>query len=250
MSDIETDFVVVSGVASYGESDAIVRFFGRASGRLGGFARGARASRKRFPGLQAPALAKARFKVRRAGGQDGVGLVDLVELDIDTRLMDLGSDLRTFGFCGYVAELIERFIPEGAPQPELYDVVEQTLACLAKHGASAAVLRAFELQLLSCLGVLPDLSAVVDDAGRGDGLPCVAYDPVRGHLLSHGDAQSLPFSDNARQAALFLLQGSAHDALTLSIDDDVLRQVSRLFGSWLKRQSVRLRSLEVLRALA
>lgn len=244
MSEVERDVVVVSGVHPYGESDAVVRCFARERGRMGGFARGARASRKRFPGLQAPALATATFKVRR--GNDGFGLVDLVDIDVDTRLMDLGSDLRAFGFCGYVAELIERFLPEGAPQPELFDVVEDTLTTLAKHGARAAVLRAFELQLLNCLGVLPDLSGVVDDPGA----PCVAYDPVRGHLLAHGDAESLGFSDDARQAALFLLSGNAGAAVTLSIDDVVLREVSRLFAAWLRRQSVRLKSIEVLRAMA
>lgn len=235
------DGVFVVSVASFGESDVIVRCFGRDTGRFSGFARGARASRKRFPGLQAPALAQAAFKNRR-----GTDLKDLVELDIDTRLMNLGSDLRAWGFCGYVAELVERFLPELAPQPEFYDVVESTVAVLAARGARAVVLRAFELQLLSTLGVLPDLSGVDDDPGE----PCVAYDAVRGHLLAHADSQSVPFSDHARQAAIFLLQGNAEDAVSLDVDEVVLRDVSRIFAGWLKRQNVNLRSLEVLRSLA
>lgn len=244
MVEAVSDDVVVTGVVAYGEADVVVRCFSRSFGRVSCFARGARASRKRFPGLQAPSFARATFAERR-----GSDLKDLKELDVDTRLMDVGADLRVFGFCGYVCELLERFIPEGAPQPELFVVVDDTLTTLARRGAKAAVLRAFELQLLNTLGVLPDLSGVVDDPGAA----CVAYDPVRGHLLAHGDAGCLPFSDHARQAALFLLQGGAEDAVALSaegaVDDEVLREVARLFSSWLKRQNVTLRSLEVLRAL-
>ncbi|MDP2344827.1 MAG: DNA repair protein RecO [Deltaproteobacteria bacterium] len=237
---IMSDDVVIAGVVSFGDSDVVVRCFARDAGRVSAFARGARASRKRFPGLQAPAFGRATWKSRA-----GSDMLQLVELDVDTRLMDLGSDLRAFGFCGYVAELIERFVPEGAPQPELFDVVTDTMSTIAQHGARAVVLRAFELQLLNVLGVLPDLGDVVDDPGA----PCVAYDPVRGHLLARPGPQTLDFADDARQAALFLLQGDARSVLTLSVDDEVLRQVSRLFSSWLRRQNVRLRSLEVLRSI-
>ena len=240
MADVVRDRVVVVSVVSFGESDAVVRCFGRDTGRFSGFARGARASRKRFPGLQAPALATAAFKERR-----GSDLKDLVEVDIDTRLMNLGFDLRAFGFCGYVAELVERFVPEGAPQPELWDVVSATLAGIAGRGPRAVILRAFELQLLNTLGVLPDLSGVDGDPGAD----CVAYDPVSCRLLAHADAQSVPFSDNARQAALFLLAGDAEAAASLDVDDLVLREVSRLFAHWLKRQNVHLKSLDVLRLL-
>ncbi len=240
MAEVVSDDVVVTGVVAYGEADVIVRCFSRSHGRISCFARGARASRKRFPGLQAPSFARATFAERR-----GSDLKDLKELDVDTRLMDVGSNLRVFGFCGYTCELLERFIPEGAPQPELFVMVDDTLSTLAKHGARAPVLRAFELQLLNTLGVLPDLSSVVDDPG----LPCTAYDPVSGHLLAHGDTGALPFSDHARQAALFLLQGGAREAAALDVDDEVLREVAKLFSSWLKRQNVTLKSLEVLRAL-
>ena len=237
--DIESDEVIVAGVIPYGEVDCIVRCFGRTRGRFSAFARGARASRRRFPGLMAPALGKAMIRPRRGD------MLDLVELDTDTRLMDLAKDLRAWGFCGYVIELIERFVPEGAPLPGFFDVVSDTITGLARHGAQARVLRAFELRLLDELGVLPDLSDAVDEPGQ----PVTAYDPVRGHLLARPGPQTVPFSDSARQAAIYLMQVSASEAVDLSIDDDVLREVSRIFSNWLRRQDVTLRSLEVLKQM-
>jgi DNA repair protein RecO len=233
------DDVVVCGVIPYGDADCVVRLLGRERGRFSAFARGARASKRRFPGLMAPALGRAIVKSRRGD------MLDLVEIDVDSRLMALASDLKAWGFAGYVVELVERFVPEGAPVPDFFAVVEDTLLGLARHGGRAAILRAFELHLLDELGVLPDLGDVTDDPG----LPVVAYDPLRGHLLAHEGPGAVPFSDDARQAAMFLLGSDADDAVALPVDDAVLREASQLFAHWLRRQGVALRSLEVLRAL-
>ncbi len=240
MADPFSDDVIVAAVVPYGENDAVVRCFGRSTGRCAAFARGARSSRRRYPGLMAPALGRAILKPRR-----GTDMVDLVELDTDTRLMALSTNLRAWGFAGYVIELAERFVPEGAPLPELFDVVVDTITGLGRHGPRAAILRAFELQLLAELGVLPDLTDVVDDPG----MPAVAYDAGRGHLLAHPSPGSVPFGDAARQACLFLLGSNADDAVSLPVDDDVLREVSRIFSGWLRRQNVALKSLDVLRQL-
>jgi DNA repair protein RecO (recombination protein O) len=223
----------------YGDADCVVRLLGRERGRFSAFARGARASKRRFPGLMAPALGHAIVKSRRGD------MLDLQELDVDSRLMALATELKAWGFAGYVVELVERFLPDGAPVPDFYGVVEDTLLGLARHGGRAAILRAFELRLLDELGVLPDLSEASDDPG----LPVVAYDPLRGHLLAHEGPGAVPFSDDARQAALFLLSSDTDDAIALSVDDAVLREASQLFAHWLRRQGVALRSLEVLRAL-
>lgn len=239
MAEPESGDVVVCGVIPYGDADCVVRLLGRERGRFSAFARGARASKRRFPGLMAPALGRAIVKSRRGD------MLDLQELDIDSRLMALASDLRAWGFAGYVVELVERFVPDGAPVPDFYGVVVDTLLGLARHGGRAAILRAFELRLLDELGVLPDLSEASDDPG----LPVVAYDPQRGHLLAHEGPGAVPFSDDARQAALFLLGSDADDAIALPVDDVVLREASQLFSHWLRRQGVALRSLEVLRAL-
>ncbi len=187
----------------------------------------------------APALGSAMLAARRGD------MLDLKELDIDNRLMNLATELRAWGFAGYVIELVERFVPDGAPLPELFASIEDTLVALAKHGAKPAVLRAFELRLLDELGVLPDLSEAADSPGDD----VTAYDVGRGALLSVATPSSVPFTEEARQTAIFLLQGDAEDAIALPVDVDVLKVCSRLFSQWLQRQRVSLRSLEVLKQL-
>jgi len=233
------DDVIVCGLVPFGDHDAVVRCFGRDAGRVGAFARGARVSRRRFPGLTAPALGRASWRPR-----PGSDLWELCELDMDTRLAGLGADLRGWAFAGYVVELVERCLPEGAPQPEFFAVVVDALTTLASpRAAHAQALRAFELHLLATLGVLPDLSAVVDEPGQ----PCVAYDPTSGHLLAHGAPGALAFSDDARRTAWALLDGSGR--ASAPIDEDRLREVAVLFSSWLRRQGMTLRALDVLRSV-
>lgn len=239
MAEPEGGDGVVCGVIPYADADCVVRMLGRERGRFSAFARGARASKRRFPGLMAPALGHAIVK-RRHGD-----MLDLVEIDVDSQLMALASDLKAWSFAGYVVELVERFVPEGAPVPGSFAVVKDTLLWLASHGGRAAILRAFELRLLDELGVLPDLGDATDDPS----LPVVAYDPQRGHLLAHEAPGAVPFSEDARQAAMFLLGSDADDALALLVDDAVMREASQLFAHWLRRQGVALRSVEVLRAL-
>jgi DNA repair protein RecO (recombination protein O) len=55
----------------------------------------------------------------------------------------------------YLNELLMKLLARQDPHPRLYDVYAETLAAL---GDEAPALRAFELQLLRELGVLPDLN--------------------------------------------------------------------------------------------
>ena len=240
MAELVHDQVLVCGLVPYRDDDLVVRLFTRNFGRVGAFARAARKSKKRFAGLVAPALGTAALK-QRSGD-----LLELVELDVDARLFSLASDLRAYAFAAYVLELIERFVPEGAPQPELFSLVEETVVFLAQHGARAAVLRSFELHLLHILGVLPDLSAVVDEPGA----PCEAYDPVSGHLLAHGSAAAVPFSEETRLLAVQLLHRSPGNSAFLPIAEGGLRAVAPVFGRWLRGQGgAPMKALAFLRSL-
>lgn len=200
---LEHDDVVVTAVVPYGDADAVVRLFARARGRLGAFARGARASRRRFSGLTAPALGRAILQ-----GRHGAELVSLRELDVEPALLPLAGDLRAWGHASYLVELLDRLLPEAEPAPEVFALVDTALRVVAATGPSARLLRAVELKLLLAIGYLPDLH---DPDGWGSEVP-----------------------DPARRAALALLL--AEDLMALpEVDDALLRPVARIFGAHLRR---------------
>ncbi len=236
--DVTTD-AVVCAVVPYSDDDAVVRLMTRLHGRVGAFARKARASKRRFPALTAPSIGRARLRPRRSGD-----LWELLELDVEPVVLGLGNDARALGHAAYLAELVERLVPEAEPAPELFDAVNDGIRHIARSGASALLLRAVELKLLHLLGYLPPL-VVVDVPGAS----CEAYDPVAGRLLHAPTAASVPFSQAALELAQQLFALSLVAPMPVA-DAQVLRATSRLFAAHLRRQGgAPLRSIAFLRAL-
>jgi DNA repair protein RecO (recombination protein O) len=235
--DFADDALVLSVVA-YSDDDLVVRLFTREHGRIGAFARAARRSKKRYPGGVHPfSLGRVTLKPRR-----GDALFVLVDGALTPILQATTVEPVVLGRASYLAELIEKLLPEADPAPDVFDDVARAMTALPF--ADARLLRAFELRLLDATGYLPDLSGANDDAGA----PVVAWDAVAGHLLSMPSARTVPFTDEARHAAMALL--SAPLTAPPDVDDDVLRVVSRIFASHLRRQQIGpLKSIAFLRAI-
>lgn len=234
------DDAIVTSLVPYGDVDLVVRLFTAGRGRVGAFAKAAKKSQRRFTGLSAPARARVGL-VERPGSD----LLLLEEVDVDPSLYALSADPRALGFAAYVVELVERLVPEGAPVPDVYALVDGALSALVARGADAAVLRAFELKLLQDAGYLPDLGGAEDEPGA----PVVAFDPARSHLVAHASPGTVPFHEGARAAALALLHAPV--GAPPLVDEAVLRMVSRLFSAHLKRTLDRpLRSVAFLRGIA
>jgi len=215
----ERDDAIVTAVVVYGESDLVVRLFARTRGRVGAFARKARASRKRFPGLAAPARGSASLAERGNGAE----LLELKEMDIDPAVLGLARDLRALGHASYLCELVERMLPEHEPAPEVFAFVDEALDRIARVGPSAALLRAVELKLLLHTGYLPDLA---DSEAPHEGL-----------------------ADDARAAAQRLVD--AELGALPDVDEPTLRAVSRVFAAHLRRQGgPPLKSVQFLASLA
>jgi recombinational DNA repair protein (RecF pathway) len=212
------DDALVTAVVPYGEADCVVRLFCRDRGRIGAFAHKARASRRRFPGLSAPALARAALEERQ-----GAELLVLRELDVEPTLLPLAADLRALGHAAYVTELVERLLPEAEPAPEVFELVGTALRRIARAGPSARLLRALELKLLSSIGYLPDL---LDGDALGPGMP-----------------------EAARVAALALVQARSLEELP-DVEEALLRPVARVFSAHLRQQGgAPLKSVQFLASL-
>jgi len=162
---------------SYGESDKIVTLLTRDFGKLTGIAKGAKRSRRRFPG-SLEVLARVRVQYRR---RPEASLAFLESADLLAPMGELADPAR-FAYGGYLVELVDRLTVEEHVVPELYDLLAEALAALAEGPATSALLRAFELQLLVRAGYAPPL----DTCGTcHDPLPrvdSVFLDPIRGVL--------------------------------------------------------------------
>lgn len=162
----------------YGEADRIVTFFAPGHGRLRGFARGARNSRRRFAASLEPfAGVILHWQTPRSGG-----LVTLKESELVDLRAGLRTDLPAIVLAGYACELIEALFAEGEAQDEVYALLKALLDFLAAAGGSSTARLLFELRLLNLSGYIPHLLHCSACFGSLPG-PHVSFSARRGGSL-------------------------------------------------------------------
>lgn len=238
--DAASDDALILGLVPYGESDLVVRLFGRERGRVSAFARGARSSKRRFSGGLSPlSFGRALLRPRR-----GAELLSLEAFEPDGRFFGLSEEPGRYGRAAYLAEVTERLVPEEEPVPALFDLLLTALARLSSGAADARLLRGYELKLLEETGYLPDLSSASDSPDEAP----LLLDTRSGALVAHDGPGTVPYPPRAQAAALALLSAPLDEPP--SVKTEVLREVSRLFACHLRLMGVRdLRSVAFLRSL-
>lgn len=244
------DRAIVLGVVDYGESDRIVTLLGREEGKIGAFARGARASKKRFAGALAPfTLLSVRLVPRRGE------LFGLASCTVEEPFLGLRDSLEAIALAGYAAELCKELCREREAHPLLFDHLHAYLARLASGGAEPADRLAFELAAIAEAGLSPRLDACVGcgHAGEGEGARFV---PAHGGLLCGRCAperagEGLRISPAALSLLRRLQPGGAHAvAETSAHADRAFRESRTALRSYLRHiLGKELRSLSVLEQL-
>lgn len=159
LSTLETQAFVLRAV-DFGESDRIAHLLTPATSRLTVIAKGAKRSKRRFPGtLDLFNLLDVRVERRRA---NTMGRLE------QARLLDAFDPLRThpgrFALACYLAELVDRLAPEGSGGPDarkLYAVVLGAIRVVAARAPDARLRALLELRVLAALGLRPELRRCV-----------------------------------------------------------------------------------------
>src|ERR1039457_352537 len=143
----------VLSTIDYGDSDRIASLFTLEHGRLKGFARGAKNSRKRFgAALETFARIEAHVNIKQ-------GLSGLQQADILSIYPHIRSDLARIAHALYTCELMDAMTPEGHPLPRLFRLMTVYLEHLEAAPATESDRRFFEINLLNILGYRPSLES-------------------------------------------------------------------------------------------
>ena len=154
------------------ESSRIVQLVTREHGRLAFLAKGAHQAKSRFLGaIDLLHVVDARVKVRH-----GRGLQNLYEARVIQGNREFRRSPARRRLALHVCELVRLAMPEGRADPELFDVFHGALLLFARAEVErlGTVAAAVRLRILSCLGLLPDLTRCVR-TGREL--------PARGHVV-------------------------------------------------------------------
>ena len=188
---------VVLRTVDYGESDRVVTLLSEERGKLAAFARGARASRRRFGGALEP-FTLLDAEVRERPGSD---LLVLESVHVVRPFGAIRGDLARIACAGYACELARELVRDSEPHPDLVDLLVEYLGRLDSGPARPAALRAFELGALRAAGLMPRLDAcarcgeAIAVAGEGERL---RFDPAQGGFLCRNCA---PSSQGGREAS-------------------------------------------------
>lgn len=200
-----TEAIVVGGT-NLGEADRIVAFFTRASGKVRAVAEGARRIRSRFGG-GLELFTRGRLVYFERPNKTLHRVNEFAILESHRRLRE---DLDLLAHGSYVVELASSSVEDGQPSPDLYQLLDLGLGALDRAEVPVRLLlRAVELQVLRCLGYLPELQACVGCRQALGEEADLALSPDRGGLLCpdcQGGARELfPLS----VAAVGFLRGAA-----------------------------------------
>jgi DNA repair protein RecO (recombination protein O) len=229
---------IVLSSSDYGESDRIVSLFTLEHGRLKGFARGARNSRKRFgPALEIFARIDLQLNHKE-------GLSSLRSAEVITLYPGIRAALGAIAHGLYACELVDCLTPEGQPLPRLYRLLASYLERLDSGQSNVADRRMFEINLLNILGYRPSLEgcsrcgSVFDEHG--------ALMQQGGELLCHSCTSTgrRITSTSLRYLIFCLSTGRFGQA---GFDDEMLTPAGTLLDESLSTHSARkLKSLEFL----
>jgi DNA repair protein RecO (recombination protein O) len=185
---------VVLRTVDYGESDRVVTLFSRERGRLSAFARGARASKRRFGGVLEPfTLVSAELRER-----SNAGLLTLDSASAERAFGGIRSDLTRIACAGYACELVRELLHDAEPYPDLFSLLVDLLSRLDAAPAHAAAMRAFQLGALRTAGLMPRLDGctrcgrpVPREGGRSEPSQIVQFDAAQGGIVC---SQCAPFA--------------------------------------------------------
>lgn len=172
---------VVLRTVDYGESDRVVSLFSHQCGKLSVFARGARASRRRFGGALEPfTLIEAELK-----GRHGSELMSLESVTVARAFGGIRTDLARIACASYACELARESVRDHEPHCDLFDLLVEYLSRLETGPARPWMLRAFELGALRAGGIMPRLEDCARCGNRLAAAPSdrLSFDPEQGGFL-------------------------------------------------------------------
>jgi DNA repair protein RecO (recombination protein O) len=172
---------LVLRTTDYGESDRVVALLTRERGKISAFARGARASRKRFGGTLEPfTLATAELRER-----PGAELWTLESAAAQRSFGGIRGDLARIACASYACDLARALVRDGEPHPDLFALLVAYLTRLDAAPAEPAALRAFELLALRGAGLAPRLDDCARCGGALPGAPArLGFSPEAGLLCA------------------------------------------------------------------
>ena len=159
MRELQCDAILLRAV-DFGESDRVVHFLTQEEGRLTAMAKGARRSRRRFPGTL-DVFNRLRIEGRRKPRAAMAFLTKAVLVD---PYLGLRENAARYALASFLTEMLDRMAPEGVPGPEvarLFRFASESLSLIEAAEPTPTLRVLLELRAYDALGLRPALGRCV-----------------------------------------------------------------------------------------
>lgn len=221
---------VVLKHAPLGEADRILTLCTHDRGKVRAVARGVRRTKSRLSGHLEP-LTHVRVSIAEGRSLDHLGEAETVR-----SFRALREDLGRMSVAVHLCELVDRFTAEGAPAPEVLDLLLSAMAMLEEGEGSPMLVCAFQVKLLGYSGFGPEVQRCA--WCRADLEP---YDHVfssaAGGILCPScrvgsEDALLSASMNAIKVLRYLQRNGIGRAPSLNVSPELSGQVERLLSAY------------------
>lgn len=159
-----------------GDKDRIITVYAREQGKLSAVAKGARRPGSKLSGTCEP-FTYAKMLLSR--GRD---LDVLSQAEIRESFPDVKRDIKRIAYGIYLLELVNHFVDERQPNPELFDTLLSSMYVLESGADPEITARHFELNVLTLMGYEPHFEACLR-CGKPIGREKIAFSPSLGGIV-------------------------------------------------------------------
>lgn len=142
---------IILRTRKWGDADRIVTCYARELGKIRGVARGARRQKSRFGAALEPFSLCHLNLFEKAGDS----LFRISHVDLVKSFQTLREDLDLMASAARMVNVVTAVTPEGDPDPQLFDTLEQGLATLHRSGDPSFTALLFQIRLLGLTGFRP-----------------------------------------------------------------------------------------------
>lgn len=134
---------------NFREADKIFTILTREEGKISVVAKGVRRIKSRR------AAHLELFNLVQISLHEGRGMPLVTEAKLQDSFPEAKADLKTSGYFFYLAEVVDKLLPDNQPHPEVFDLLLSTLGSLSKQVNAEGEVKKFVIQLFWNLGYLP-----------------------------------------------------------------------------------------------
>ena len=221
---------VVLKHVTLGEADRILTLCTHDRGKVRAVAKGVRRTKSRLSGHLEP-LTHVRVSIAEGRDLDRLGEAETVN-----SFRALREDLARMSLAVHLCELVDRFTAEGAPAPEVLDLLLTAMTMLEAGEGSPLLLSAFQVKLLGYSGFGPEVRRCAHCASELEPGDHVFSHSAGGILcpsckVGSGDAVvSAPM--NAVKVLRYLQRQPLRAAVSLRAPSELRGQVERLLSAY------------------